>query len=100
MGVTGRDTKGDEGLHCGVRILVSFAGSVVRVLLDLRVSHLGILVLVIKQVFNLAVFEVDAQAVWCLKIGLFASFATQANTVQNKASWYCNSDAFKYFLFK
>jgi hypothetical protein len=36
-------------------------------LLDLRVSHLEILVLEIKQVFNLAVFEVDAQAVCCLK---------------------------------
>jgi hypothetical protein len=43
-------------------------------LLDLRVGHLEILVLVIRQVFNSAVFEVDAQAVCCLKIELFASF--------------------------
>ena len=43
-------------------------------LLDLRVSHLEILFLVVKQAFNLAVFEVDAQAVCCLKIELFASF--------------------------
>jgi len=51
-------------------------------LLDLRVSHLEILVLVMKQVFNLAVFEVDAQAVCCLKIeSCLLHFATQANTV-------------------